>query len=141
MSSLVGGTRIIGQDYVVGFRKKFPMKITKWYDGFINIKTGEIEYNISYPNAIYSDFVKVDKEKNYTIDFDKEQGSTNSVRIRVYDTNKKIILDEKGVGIGITGIMLPLASYVLKKYSIAYIRIMFLNKNVVDENTTVIKEV
>lgn len=58
----------------------------KWYDGFVDLNNGNIVNNSTsvWSNAVYTDFIKVDKGKTYTID-GFEGTVYNSLRIRAYD--------------------------------------------------------
>ncbi len=123
MSSLVGGIGIIGQDMVCGFGKKFPMKIKKWYNGWINVGTGITQPTISsYPNSVYSDFVFLKANKTYEIVGLK----LNTIaRWRIYDKNKIYLHSSDG--------------HVLKTTQDYFVRLLMLDKSYMGE--VIIKEV
>ena len=60
--------------------------------GFVNDSTGEPEENLNYPNAGFTDFIKLEKGKNYYLKTENTAHNSGDIfRVRLYDANKKYI--------------------------------------------------
>ena len=68
-----------------------------WHKGYLNIDTGEVEQNGQYPNAVYSDLIKVNAGMLYQAAYAGD-GEAPAVRYRRYALD-----GEYDVGIGVEG--------------------------------------
>ena len=65
--------------------------ITDFIQGFIN-ESGVIETNYNYPNATYTNFIKLEAGKSYVLQGkNRVKSSTDIFRVRYYDINKNYV--------------------------------------------------
>lgn len=83
-------------DKVLTVLKKGPtakstlLTLDDFQDGFVNMTTGVVESNSTYPNSIYSKFVTLRSGKTYTLTNDSD-GTKELLRIRLYNTDESYI--------------------------------------------------
>ena len=68
--------------------------IENLYSGYLSETNGNVEVNVRYPDAHYSDYIRLDALKTYKL-FAKNFDITkmDTFRIRLYDTNKVFVAD------------------------------------------------
>lgn len=64
------------------------LKNVEWYDGFINLNTGEVETSTSYPNAKYSELIEINSNQLYKTNITE---NINGLRIRLYKADGSFI--------------------------------------------------
>lgn len=64
------------------------LKNVEWYDGFINLNTGEVETLTSYPNAKYSELIEINSNQLYKTNITE---NINGLRIRLYKADGSFI--------------------------------------------------
>ena len=83
-------------DKVLTVLKKGPtakstlLTLDDFQDGFVNMTTGVVESNSTYPNSIYSKLVTLRSGKTYTLTNDSD-GTKELLRIRLYNTDESYI--------------------------------------------------
>ena len=66
--------------------------ITNIYTGFVNDTNGEAEVNYNYPDATYTDYIKLYAGKSYLLTAkNKKQSQIDSYRVRLYDENYNFV--------------------------------------------------
>ncbi len=77
-------------DFVCGSGK---YTLVDFAPGFVNSSTGDLEQNDTYPRAISSPLISLEKGKEYLFTSDLATNQTNSgVRVRIYDASGKYAL-------------------------------------------------
>lgn len=64
------------------------LKNVEWYDGFINLNTGEVETSTSYPKAKYSELIEINSNQLYKTNITEH---INGLRIRLYKADGSFI--------------------------------------------------
>lgn len=117
----------------VGERENINLlKDIKWYDGFINMTTGELEgTNSSYPNAKYTDLINIDSSILYITNL--PQNSSKS-RIRTYSE------DGTNLQLGINTFYELYKKDSGSRQKVSKIRILMLDSSTIPENSYLIKD-